>query len=112
MARCWRLPSRWRRSQRAVRSRQAPRRNTHAHCHARATATRTAGSSDCHKNAPPILHDGFPEPPARYSRNGVLDVTLRASLGKVPIDGRRVTALNYDGSFPGPTLVICAGRPA
>jgi suppressor of ftsI len=67
------------------------------------------GKSDCHKNAPPILHDGFPEPPTRYSRNGKLDVGLTASLGKVPIDGKRVTALNYDGSFPGPTLVICAG---
>jgi FtsP/CotA-like multicopper oxidase with cupredoxin domain len=70
---------------------------------------RTARAADCHTHAPPVIHDGFPEPPARYSRNGVLDTTLRASLGKVPIDGRRVTALNYDGSFPGPTLVICAG---
>jgi FtsP/CotA-like multicopper oxidase with cupredoxin domain len=70
---------------------------------------RASRATDCHKGAPPIIHDGFPEPPARYSRNGVLDTTLRASLGKVPIDGRRVTTLNYDGSFPGPTLVICAG---
>jgi suppressor of ftsI len=66
-------------------------------------------AADCHKDAPPVLHDGFPEPPARYSRNGVLDTTLRASLGKVTINGRRVSALSYDGSFPGPTLVICAG---
>jgi FtsP/CotA-like multicopper oxidase with cupredoxin domain len=73
------------------------------------TRARTAGSSACHKNAPPLLHDGFPEPPTRYSRNGKLDVPLTASLGKVPIDGKLVTALNYDGSFPGPTLVICAG---
>jgi suppressor of ftsI len=68
-----------------------------------------AHRSDCHKNAPPILHDGFPEPPTRYSRNGVLDVPLTASLGKVMINGHRVSALNYDGSVPGPTLVICAG---
>jgi FtsP/CotA-like multicopper oxidase with cupredoxin domain len=73
------------------------------------SGARATGNSDCHRNAPPILHDGFPEPPARYSRGGRLDVPLRASLGKVPIDGRLVTALNYDGSFPGPTLVICAG---
>jgi FtsP/CotA-like multicopper oxidase with cupredoxin domain len=65
--------------------------------------------SDCHKSAPPIMHDGFPEPPMRYSRNGRLDVNLTASLGKVMINGRRVSTLNYDGSFPGPTLVICAG---
>jgi FtsP/CotA-like multicopper oxidase with cupredoxin domain len=70
---------------------------------------KASGKSDCHKNAPPILHDGFPEPPARYSRNGKLDVPLTASLGKVMINGKRVMALNYDGSFPGPTLVICAG---
>jgi suppressor of ftsI len=73
------------------------------------SGARAGGSSDCHKNAPPILHDGFPEPPARYSRGGQLDVGLTASLGRVPIDGKRVTALSYDGSFPGPTLVICAG---
>jgi len=73
------------------------------------THARTAGNSDCHKNAPPILHDGFPEPPTRYSRGGRLDVPLTASLGKVLIGGKRATALSYDGSFPGPTLVICAG---
>ena len=70
---------------------------------------KAARAHDCHSNAPPVIHDGFPEPPARYSANGVLDTTLRASLGKVLLNGRRVTALSYDGSFPGPTLVICAG---
>jgi suppressor of ftsI len=70
---------------------------------------RQARAHDCHAGAPPIIHDGFPEPPTRYSRNGVLATTLRASLGKVLLNHRRVTALSYDGSFPGPTLVICAG---
>jgi FtsP/CotA-like multicopper oxidase with cupredoxin domain len=74
-----------------------------------ATSATHARAGDCHRGAPPLIRDGFPEPPARYSRDGVLDATLRASLGKVPINGRSVTALNYDGSFPGPTLVICAG---
>jgi FtsP/CotA-like multicopper oxidase with cupredoxin domain len=76
-----------------------------------ATGEQTSASRvhDCHAQVPPIIHDGFPEPPVRYSSHGVLDTTLRASLGKVLIDHRRVTALNYDGSFPGPTLVICAG---
>jgi suppressor of ftsI len=69
----------------------------------------TAGTSDCHKQAPPILHDGFPEPPARYSSGGKLDVPLTAALGDVQLDGKRVKTLNFDGSFPGPTLVICAG---
>jgi len=73
------------------------------------TRARATGNSDCHKDAPPILHDGFPEPPTRYSRGGQLDVPLTASLGQVPLDGKRVTTLSYDGSFPGPTLVICAG---
>src|SRR5882757_10349659 len=73
------------------------------------SAGRAARPADCHKNAPPVLRDGFPEPPTRYSRGGVLDTRLRASLGKVLIAGRRVAALNYEGSFPGPTLVICAG---
>jgi suppressor of ftsI len=68
-----------------------------------------ARARDCHSKAPPIIHDGFPEPPARYSSHGVLDTTLRASLGTVLLNHRRVTTLNYDGSFPGPTLVICAG---
>ena len=45
----------------------------------------------------------------RYSRNGVLDMDLRASVGRVLINHRRVTAMNYDGSFPGPTMVICTG---
>src|SRR3982074_2735334 len=70
---------------------------------------RAARPPDCHSKAPPILHDGFPEPSARHTKNGVPDPRLRAALGKVSIDGRRVTTLNYEGSFPGPTLVICAG---
>lgn len=70
---------------------------------------RAAGASSCHRHAPPLLHDGFPEPPARYSSGGRLDVSLTASLGKVRIGGRLVQALSYDGSYPGPTLVICAG---
>jgi suppressor of ftsI len=74
-----------------------------------ARASSAEHASDCHKNAPPILHDGFPEPPTRYSHNGVLNVPLTAALGEVTINHHRVKALSYDGSFPGPTLVICAG---
>lgn len=73
------------------------------------SAAGAPGASDCHKGAPPLLHDGFPEPPARYSHDGKLDVSLTASLGEVPIDGKLVKTLSYDGSYPGPTLVICAG---
>jgi FtsP/CotA-like multicopper oxidase with cupredoxin domain len=73
------------------------------------SSARTVGKPDCHKQAPPILHDGFPEPPRRYSRHGTLDTRLRASVGPVRINHRRVIAMNYEGSFPGPTFVICAG---
>jgi suppressor of ftsI len=73
------------------------------------TLAKPHGSSNCHRNVPPLLHDGFPEPPVKYSSNGVLDTTLRASVGRVLINHRLVTTMNYDGSFPGPTLVICKG---
>jgi suppressor of ftsI len=65
--------------------------------------------SSCHAKAPPVLHDGFPEPPELVSHNGLLDVTLRAAVGPAMMGGRRVQAMSYDGSIPGPTLVICAG---
>ena len=71
--------------------------------------SRATGRSSCHRNAPPIIRDGFPEPPMRYSRNGVLNTTLRAAVGPVQIDHRRAITMNYDGSYPGPALVICAG---
>ena len=74
----------------------------------RASAAARARSS-CHATAPPVLHDGFPEPPELVSRNGLLDVTLRATVGPTRMGERRVQAMSYDGSIPGPTLVICAG---
>jgi suppressor of ftsI len=73
----------------------------------RAMPVRTVGS--CHRHVAPILHDGFPEPPTLYSRSGRLEVTLRAQLRTVVFDHRRVRAMAYDGTIPGPTLVICAG---
>ncbi len=67
------------------------------------------GRSGCHTKAPPVLHDGFPEPPELVSHDGLLDATLRAAVGPAMMGGRRVQAMSYDGSIPGPTLVICAG---
>jgi suppressor of ftsI len=77
-------------------------------------AAGTAGAAaparpDCHRDAPPLIRDGFPEPPMRYSRGGLLETSMRASVGPVTIDGRRTIAMNYEGSYPGPTLVVCAG---
>ena len=71
-----------------------------------ATAARPA---NCHRNVPPLIHDGFPEPPVRYSKGGLLVTQLRASVSPVRINHQLVSTLNYDGSFPGPTLVICKG---
>ncbi len=68
-----------------------------------------AGAADCHAGVPPVLHDGFPEPPALYSHDGSLDVRLRAAVGPARMGRARVSAWSYDGSVPGPTLVICAG---
>ncbi|MCW2951593.1 MAG: hypothetical protein JWQ48_763 [Conexibacter sp.] len=65
--------------------------------------------SDCHRDTPPLIRDGFPEPPLRYSRGGLLETSMRASIGPVTMDGRRTIAMNYEGSYPGPTLVVCAG---
>jgi suppressor of ftsI len=65
--------------------------------------------SSCHAHAPPLLHDGFPEPPELVSHDGVLDARPRASVATVMINHRKVRAMSYDGSVPGPTLVICAG---
>jgi suppressor of ftsI len=68
-----------------------------------------AAAADCHVHAPPLLHDGFPEPPLLYSRGGRLDVKLRAAVGPARMGRARVDAWSYDGSVPGPTLVICGG---
>lgn len=76
---------------------------------AKPSAKSASGHSACHKNVPPLIHDGFPEPPLRYSRNGVLNTTLRASVSPVMINHQRVVTMNYDGSFPGPALVVCDG---
>jgi suppressor of ftsI len=65
--------------------------------------------SNCHAKAPPVLHDGFPEPPEIISHDGLLDVTLRAAVGPARMGRQRVQGMSYDGSIPGPTLVICAG---
>ena len=68
-----------------------------------------SGRSDCARHLPGVIRDGFPEPPMRFSRGGRLDTTLRASVGPVTIDGHRYVTMNYDGTFPGPTLVFCPG---
>ena len=61
----------------------------------------------CHRNAPPIIRDGFPMPQLRYSRNGKLNTSMRAAVGPTRINGERVIAQTYDGQYPGPMLMVC-----
>ena len=57
-------------------------------------------AKDCHAGVPPLLHDGFPEPPLLYSHGGRLEATLRAAVGPARMGGHRVLAWSYDGSVP------------
>jgi suppressor of ftsI len=73
------------------------------------TLARTSARPACARHFPGLIRDGFPEPPMRFSRNGRLTTTLRASVSSVKINGQRYRTMNYDGSYPGPTLVFCPG---
>ncbi|GAA1001827.1 multicopper oxidase family protein [Subtercola frigoramans] len=53
--------------------------------------------------------EAFAEPEVRRSVGGVLDVRLSASPTPVVIGGTTVDALTYNGSLPGPTLVVRPG---
>ena len=73
---------------------------------ARATAPRSA----CLVDFPRVIDDGFPRPRMLFSRGGRLETTLRMTAGKARIDGRVYDgAMTYDGTFPGPTLLMCPG---
>ena len=47
--------------------------------------------------------------PTLAASGGILDVTLDAASGPVPLADRVATALRYNGSIPGPTLRLRAG---
>jgi FtsP/CotA-like multicopper oxidase with cupredoxin domain len=53
--------------------------------------------------------DEFAQPKLIRSANGVLDVALTASPSAVVVGGVTVNALTYNGSLPGPTLVVRPG---
>ena len=61
--------------------------------------------------SPPPTPNGkkLAQPRMIRSANGVLEVTLTASQSLVPIDGTPVNALTYNGSLPGPTLLVRPG---
>ena len=67
-------------------------------------------ASGCPDKSPQVAaSDGLPEPEVRTSENGLLETTLNASYGPVSIDGKQVDTMNFEGSVPGPTLVVCPG---
>jgi FtsP/CotA-like multicopper oxidase with cupredoxin domain len=63
----------------------------------------------CISDPPPRIKDGFKEPKLLVSKHGVLTATLKASYSPVEINGTKYTTMNYNGAFPGPTMVICPG---
>ena len=65
---------------------------------------RTFGPSDSLSSS----GGAFAEPPVLRSAGGTLEVALRAAAG-VTVDGRRTRALGYNGTSPGPTLVVRPG---
>ncbi|HEU0316728.1 MAG TPA: multicopper oxidase family protein, partial [Solirubrobacteraceae bacterium] len=69
----------------------------------------TSKEPSCAAHFPALIRDGFPEPPMRFSTGGVLDTTLSAAPATIPIDGKPVQVMEYDGSLPAPTLVLCPG---
>ena len=72
-------------------------------------ATGSARGSNCPADPPRVIRDSFPEPPVRRSKNGKLVTRLRATNSSVRIAGRKYVTQNYEGSVPGPTLVLCPG---
>ena len=63
----------------------------------------------CIDDPPPRIKDGFREPKLLVSKDGVLETALKASYSPVEINGTKYKTMNYNGTFPGPTLVICPG---
>jgi len=56
-----------------------------------------------------ITGEPLREVPVRASENGVLETTFTAGLGPATVAGQDVTAMVYEGEFPGPTLRLRAG---
>ncbi len=55
------------------------------------------------------IKDGFPEPPTISSHDGVLNTTLTATTYTIDVNHHTYEGMEYDGSTPGPTLMICRG---
>lgn len=63
----------------------------------------------CDKHFAGWIKDGFPEPPTIESHDGVLNTTLTATTYTIDVNHHTYQGMEYNGSTPGPTLVICRG---
>jgi FtsP/CotA-like multicopper oxidase with cupredoxin domain len=57
----------------------------------------------------PVVGGPLRSPPVLASSGGVLVATLEAARSQLPVAGRVVTALGYNGGLPGPTLRVHPG---
>ncbi len=73
------------------------------------TAPASEGPTSPGPTAPSPTGAELAQPNVIRSANGVLDVTLAAGPSPVVIGGTTVNALTYNGSLPGPTLVVRPG---
>jgi suppressor of ftsI len=108
----WQLTARARQDATPAASPQVPGKDQSPDGHDHA-ATPTAGP-DRTPVADPVAFgfipgEEFADPPVRQSENGVLESTLTASFGPAIVAGREVTTLCYEGSLPGPTLLMRPG---
>jgi suppressor of ftsI len=73
------------------------------------SASKSATNPHCDARFPKLIKDGFPEPRMVFSRNGVLNTNLTATTYTIHVNHHTYMGMEYDGSSPGPTLVICRG---
>jgi FtsP/CotA-like multicopper oxidase with cupredoxin domain len=71
--------------------------------------TASTVASRCAAHFPPMIQDGFPEPEMRFSDSGVLDTALHMAPARIKVGANSYAGMEYEGKFPGPTLVICPG---
>ena len=78
-------------------------------CGSGSNSSSAASAKSCVAHRPHEIADGFTTPDVRWAKHGVLETTLRASYGEVTLNGQQYQTMNYEGSVPGPTLVVCPG---
>jgi FtsP/CotA-like multicopper oxidase with cupredoxin domain len=66
-------------------------------------------SSNVGPSSPSPRRNELLQPSSIRSADGALDLTLTAAASPIVIGGRTVNALTYNGTLPGPTLVVRPG---